>query len=136
MSIVDKVLEFIINELNIEITEKNKELIIRDVSRIDKKTPLTTDEYLYEIARIKNNINQQLLNDMVYIPYLLTNTSINICKKIKDTVNKLKIFHSPDNRGDKKHVKKLKNEGTLNKNLNNKIEESLKNIYNDISKKI
>jgi D-ribose pyranose/furanose isomerase RbsD len=41
--------------------EKNKELIIRDVSRIDKKTPLTTDEYLYEIARIKNNINQQLL---------------------------------------------------------------------------
>ena len=41
--------------------EKNKELIIRDVSRIDKKTTLTTDEYLYEIARIKNNINQQLL---------------------------------------------------------------------------
>jgi hypothetical protein len=41
--------------------EKNKELIIRDVSRIDKKTPLTTDEYLYEIAQIKNNINQQLL---------------------------------------------------------------------------
>ena len=41
--------------------DKNKELIIRDVSRIDKKTPLTTDEYLYEIARIKNNINQQLL---------------------------------------------------------------------------
>ena len=41
--------------------ENNKELIIRDVSRIDKKTPLTTDEYLYEIARIKDNINQQLL---------------------------------------------------------------------------
>ena len=32
--------------------------------------------------------------------------------------------------------KKRKNEGTVNKNLNNKIEESLKNIYNDISKKI
>jgi hypothetical protein len=28
MSIVDKVLEFITDELNIEITEKNKELII------------------------------------------------------------------------------------------------------------
>ena len=39
----------------------NKELIIRDVSKLDKKTPITTDESLYEIARIKNNINQQLL---------------------------------------------------------------------------
>ena len=29
-------------------------------------------------------------------------------KKIKDTENKLKIFHSPDNRGDKKHVNKIK----------------------------
>ena len=55
-------------------------------------------------------INQELLNNMVYIPYLLTNTSINICKKIKDTENKLKIFHSPDNRGDKKHVKKNKDD--------------------------
>jgi hypothetical protein len=36
--------------------------------------------------------------------------SINICKKIRDTKDKIKIFHSPDNRGDKKHVKKLKNE--------------------------
>jgi hypothetical protein len=39
----------------------NKELIIRDVSKIDKKTPITTDESLYEIARIKDNINKQLL---------------------------------------------------------------------------
>ena len=55
-------------------------------------------------------INQQLLNDMIYIPYLLTNMSINICKKIRDTTNKLKIFHSPDNRGYKKHVKSINNE--------------------------
>jgi hypothetical protein len=41
--------------------DKNKELVIRDVSRIDGKTPLTTDETLYEISRIKDNINQQLL---------------------------------------------------------------------------
>lgn len=39
----------------------NKELIIRDVSKLDKKTPITTDESLFEIARIKDNINQQLL---------------------------------------------------------------------------
>jgi hypothetical protein len=39
----------------------NKELIIRDISKLDNKTPITTDESLYEIARIKDNINQQLL---------------------------------------------------------------------------
>lgn len=39
----------------------NKELIIRDVSKLDKKTPITTDESLYEISRIKNDINQQIL---------------------------------------------------------------------------
>ena len=47
----------------------------------------------YDNKNYKSIIDQQLLNDMVYIPYLLTNTSINICKKIKDTVNKLKIFN-------------------------------------------
>jgi hypothetical protein len=41
--------------------DNNKELIIRDVSKLDQKTPITTDESLYEISRIKNNINQQLL---------------------------------------------------------------------------
>jgi len=40
--------------------DNNKELIIRDVSKLDKKTPITTDESLYEISRIKNDINQQL----------------------------------------------------------------------------
>ena len=34
-------------------SNNNKELIIRDVSKLDKKTPITTDESLYEIARIK-----------------------------------------------------------------------------------
>jgi len=41
--------------------DNNKELIIRDVSKLDKKTPITTDESLYEISRIKNEINQQIL---------------------------------------------------------------------------
>ena len=40
--------------------EKNIELRINDISRITEK-PITTDEYLFEIANIKNNINQQIL---------------------------------------------------------------------------
>jgi hypothetical protein len=42
----------------------NKELIIRDVSKLDQKTPITTDEALYETSRIKDNINQQLLTSV------------------------------------------------------------------------
>jgi hypothetical protein len=40
--------------------EKNIELRISDISRITEK-PITTDEYLFEISNIKNNINQQIL---------------------------------------------------------------------------
>lgn len=47
-----------------KVDEKNIELRIRDVSRIDKKTPVTTDEMLYEIASIKNRINNQFLNSI------------------------------------------------------------------------
>lgn len=36
------------------------ELRLRDVSRIDGKTPLTTDEALYEISNMKEEINNQL----------------------------------------------------------------------------
>ena len=36
-------------------------LRIHDVSRIDKKTPVTTDETLYEIASVKQKINNQIL---------------------------------------------------------------------------
>ena len=39
----------------------NTELIINDVSKLDKNIPLTTDEHLYEISRIKQNIQSQLL---------------------------------------------------------------------------
>ena len=55
-------------------------------------------------------LNQELLiRD--YIPYLLTNESLNILNKIKDIkINKFNIFHSPDNRSDKKHIKKFNNE--------------------------
>ena len=41
--------------------EKNMELRIRDVSRLDKTTPVTTDETLYEIASVKQRINNQIL---------------------------------------------------------------------------
>ena len=41
--------------------EKHIELIIRDTSRLDKKTPITTDETLYELASMKQRINNQIL---------------------------------------------------------------------------
>ena len=37
------------------------ELRLKDVSKTDKKTPLTSDEALFEIANIKSEINKQLL---------------------------------------------------------------------------
>jgi Hom_end-associated Hint len=44
-----------------KIDDKHIELRIRDVSRIDKKTPITTDEYLFEIASLKQRVNRQIL---------------------------------------------------------------------------
>jgi hypothetical protein len=44
-----------------KVDDKHIELRIRDVSRIDKKTPITTDEYLFEIASLKQRINNQIL---------------------------------------------------------------------------
>jgi hypothetical protein len=56
----------------------------------------------------KTKLNQKLLiRD--YLPYLLTCDCLNILDKIKnDNKDKLQIFHSPDNRSDKKHVLKKK----------------------------
>jgi hypothetical protein len=42
-------------------SDKNIELRIRDVSRLDRETPVTTDETLFEIASIKDKINKQIL---------------------------------------------------------------------------
>ena len=39
----------------------NVELITRDLSRQDQKTPVTTDEYLYEISNMKETVNRQIL---------------------------------------------------------------------------
>ena len=39
----------------------SKGLLEKDVSKIDKSTPLTSDQALYEISNIKENINKQLL---------------------------------------------------------------------------
>jgi len=41
--------------------EKNIEIRIRDLSKIDKNTPVTTDETLFEIATLKEKINNQIL---------------------------------------------------------------------------
>ena len=40
------------------------ELRLKDVSKKDKKTPFTSDQALYEIARIKEEINKQLLKEV------------------------------------------------------------------------
>jgi hypothetical protein len=42
-------------------SEKNIELRIKDVSRVDGKSVITTDESLYEIAEVKRKINTQIL---------------------------------------------------------------------------
>ena len=42
--------------------KNNNELINHDISRIDNKTTVTTDENLYEIASIKQKINNQFLH--------------------------------------------------------------------------
>ncbi len=43
-------------------SDKNIELRDRDRSRLDNKTPVTTDETLFEIATIKHDINVQILH--------------------------------------------------------------------------
>jgi hypothetical protein len=66
--------------------ENNVELRIRDLSRIDGKTPVTTDETLFEMASIKQKTNNQILR-------AVKETSIdcqlysNISKKSKDNEN-------------------------------------------------
>ena len=42
-------------------SEDSKELKLKDKSKIDNKTPLTSDEALYEISVIKENINKSIL---------------------------------------------------------------------------
>ena len=42
-------------------SEKHKELILNDVSRLDTSIAVTTDEYLFEIERIKDNIINKIL---------------------------------------------------------------------------
>ncbi len=42
--------------------ERNIELRTKDVSRINNNVPVTTDEYLYELANTKEQINKQILN--------------------------------------------------------------------------
>ena len=81
---------------------------------IQKKNEVNTQ--LQVICKYKKNvynsvIDQNIMNNMEYLPYLLTNESIQILHKIKSLAEvKLNIFHSPDNRGDKVHVKDTQTE--------------------------
>jgi hypothetical protein len=36
-------------------------LTTQDLSRLDHETPITTDEYLYEISNVKESVNRQIL---------------------------------------------------------------------------
>lgn len=45
-------------------SDQSIELRLQDKSRLDKVTPLTTDQSLYEIATIKENINRQILTSV------------------------------------------------------------------------
>ena len=66
----------------------------------------------YKNKRYETVIHQNELFTCNYIPNFITRESLSICKKIRNCKDeKLKIFNSPDNRNDKKHVlKKNKNE--------------------------
>jgi hypothetical protein len=44
--------------------DKNSEIMMSDISRIDGKTPITTDENLFEIAVKKDQINYQILKSI------------------------------------------------------------------------
>lgn len=63
------------------------------------------------VCKYNNKVYKTILNQTLlirdYLPYLLTNQCLNILDKIKNNdKDKLAIFHSPDNRSDKKHVLK------------------------------
>jgi hypothetical protein len=64
------------------------------------------------ICKYNNNIynDEIILRNKICLPYLLTSKSLSIADKIDNTKNKINFFHSPDNRGDKKHIKKKKDE--------------------------
>ena len=62
-------------------SEKHIELRIRDLSRFDHKTPVTTDEYLLEVALLKDSINRQILR-------AIQSTAID-CSLYSDAMNDL-----------------------------------------------
>jgi hypothetical protein len=60
-----KVFLYIMTFTNKQITsDGSRELRLKDVSKVDRETPLTSDEALYEIATIKENISKQILKSI------------------------------------------------------------------------
>ena len=41
--------------------DQYKEIMINDISKLDGKTPVTTDMYLYELSLLKQRLNDQFL---------------------------------------------------------------------------
>ena len=63
----------------------------------------------YNKKNYNSFINQQIINDLDHLPYLLTNDSINILFKIKNyQCEKITIINRNDNNTTKKHISKIK----------------------------
>jgi hypothetical protein len=95
------------------------ELRLKDVSKIDKSTPLTSDEALHEISTIKEEINKQLLRSV-------KESSIDcelhskagskedlVCLSFGDDVKKDKMSYTPSYRNQSKDVETAFNKTTI-----------------------
>jgi hypothetical protein len=76
-----------------------------------------TNDKVNIVCKYKNNVYNTILDQTLlvrdYVPYLITDDCLKILDKIKNRdTTKLHIFHSPDNRSDKKHVLKKKKRET------------------------
>lgn len=72
-----------------------------------------TNRNMKVVCKYNDNIYESFMEQKLiirdYLPYLLTPDCLTILDKLKKETDKLKIFNSPDNRGDKKHVLNKKN---------------------------
>ena len=67
----------------------SSELKIKDISKLDRQTPLTSDQALYEISTIKENINKQILK-------AIKEASIDCALQVRTGGNNLTCFAFTD----------------------------------------
>ena len=107
------------HHINLEECSKHFNVGSKFIYYLIQKTN-TNNNSLEIICKYNKKIYNTVLNQKLlirdYLPYLLTNQCLVILDKIKsNNTDKLNIFHSPDNRSDKKHV--------LNKNKHETTED-------------